>query len=220
MRSESLTIAVLTGQRPEMVAATLASFVENQPEAWAAATRVVLHNSGDRETGEVLDRFSWHERRTLDGQLRGIGAATNHLLQMIGEADSTYVLRLEDDWHANDTPFLADSIRLLDSPHVRQVRLRKISEPVLKFHQITKQPIRWNEQDSGHFLSRSAHFTYNPSLMRTWDAVALGGSENETAAQRKYVAAGWGSAQHSPGVFSHLGDHRAGLSLRLSGGRE
>lgn len=211
MRSR-LTIAVLTGRRPELLAKTLSSFVTYQGSVWGDAVRVVLHNSGDEATADVLSEYPWDVVRTIEGPLLPIGQASSHLLEMVGEADSTYVLRLEDDWQADATPFLDDAVRLLED--VGQVRLRKFHEPVLSTHRITKKPIEWVKHETGHYVAESAHFTHNPSLMRTWDAVALGPYTDELHASRKFLEAGWASAQHLPGAFRHLGDRKAGLSLK------
>lgn len=211
MRSR-LTIAVLTGQRPELLARTLSSFVRHQGAIWGDAVRVVVHNSGDEATAEVLSEYEWHVERTIIGELLSIGEASAHLLELVGEADSTYVLRLEDDWQVDATPFFDDSVRLLED--VGQVRLRKFHEPVLTSHRITKKPIRWVKHETGHYVTESAHYTHNPALMRTWDAVALGPYSDELHASRKFVEAGWASAQHLPGAFRHLGDRKAGLSLK------
>lgn len=212
-----LTVAVLTGLRPALLAKTLAAMSEHQPDVWHQCVRVVFHNSGDRETSEVLDQYRWDERRTHTGDLLGIGAASVHLVELAGIVDQRYVLRLEDDWQADRTPFVEDSVALLES--VGQVRLRKATERVMTQHRVTKQPIRWSRDPSGHRVTKRAHYTHNPSLMRTWDLVAMGPYENEIEAAVRFDRSRWGVAQHEPGVFSHLGDRGAGLSLKWGGGK-
>lgn len=217
MPQGGLTVAVLTGLRPALLAKTLAAMSEHQPEVWHESVRVVFHNSGDSETSEVLDQYRWDERRTHTGDLFGIGAASAHLVELAGMVDQRYVLRLEDDWLADRTPFVEDSVALLES--VGQVRLRKASEPVMTKHRITNQPVRWTVAPSGHRVTKRVHYTHNPSLMRTWDLVAMGAYKNEMEAAARFDASGWAVAQHMPGVFSHLGDRDAGLSLKWGGGK-
>lgn len=212
-----VTIAVLTGQRPELLRETLAAMVEHQPDLWGAAAKVVVHNSSDGETAAVLDEHDWDRRVVLEGRLRGIAEASHHLIEAACIVDRRYVLRLEDDWIADPVSFYHDAVELLKSDlNVGQVRLRRSSEKVLDKHRVTKHDIRWRTLDSGHSWAPSAHYTHNPSLMRTWDYAALAGYSDEIDAARRFVEAGWSTGHHVPGAFAHAGDRSRGLSLKWS----
>lgn len=212
-----LTLAVLTGLRPALLTRTLEAFRTRQPDLWHSATRTVVHNTGDPATAEVLDRYEWADRLELTGPLLPIAQASQHLIAQAALADEPFVLRLEDDWEVDGTAFFDDAVGLL--AEARQVRLRRADERVLTHHRITKAPIRWRETEDGHLWAPSAHYTHNPSLMRTWDLVALSGYSDEIDAARRFHEAGWSSAQHRPGAFRHLGDRADGLSLKWAGGR-
>lgn len=216
-----LTIAVLTGQRPELLRETLAAMVEHQPDLWGAAAKVVVHNSADAETAAVLDEHDWDQRIVLDGHLRGISEASHYLIRAACTADRRYVMRLEDDWLADPVDFYATAVELLESDlNVGQVRLRRASEKVMAKHRVTKKEIVWRELDSGHRWAPYAHYTHNPSLMRTWDNAAIAGYTDEIDAARKFYASGWSTVQHVPGAFAHAGHQEAGLSLKWSRGAE
>lgn len=204
----SLTIAVLTGRRPELLQQTLDSFVEHHSHIWDDARRTVFHNSGDVETAEVLDRYVWHDRRIHEGGLLPIGEASQVLA---GQVDSEYVLRLEDDWQACPVDWWDDAVALLDV--AGQVRLRGSSEKVSPKCQSCRQPLNW-QQHGKHRVSDHGHYTHNPSLMRTKDFLALFPYQNERVAGRRYH--GKPIAQHQPGVFTHLGGD--GRSLKHNGG--
>jgi hypothetical protein len=218
--SADVTIAVLTGKRPALLEATLAALVTNQPELYAAAAKVVIHNTGDPETAEVLDRYVWDERVVLKGKLRGIAEASQHLIKAAALADRRHVLRLEDDWLVSSRPFYAEAAALLEDPelNVGQIRLRDASETVMVKHRVTKKPMIWRELDNGHLWAPSAHYTHNPSLMRTWDYAAMAGYTDEIDAARRFFEAGWSTVQHVPGAFVHAGDKNRGLSLKWSVG--
>lgn len=207
-----LTIGVLTGMRPDLLAQTLEAFSSKQPSIWEEATKVVVHNSGDRPTRDVLDEYDWDDRLTLHGPLRSIAEASHQLLALADDAGEEYFLRLEDDWEATSAAWFDDAVDLLKLSG--QVRLRRSDEPVMANHRVTKKRINWQAQPSGHLWSRSAHYTHNPSLMRTADAVSLTGYSDEIDAARRYHDAGWASAQLIPGVFRHLGHREQGLSLK------
>lgn len=217
--SADLTIAILTGRRPELLARTLAAMVEHQPDLWAAAAKVVVHNTGDAETAAVLDEHDWHLRVVLNGRLHGIAEASHYLIRAACEADRRYVLRLEDDWLADPVDWYPRSVELLESDlNVGQIRLRRSAEKVLAKHRVTKREIRWRKLDDGHQWAPSAHYTHNPSLMRTWDNAAIAGYTDEIDAARKFLAGGWSTVQHVPGAFAHAGHRDEGLSLKWSGG--
>lgn len=215
-----VTVAVLTGQRPELLAATLSAMAERQPHVWDGGARVVVHNTGDRATADVLDGYRWDKRVTLKGGLRGIAEASQHLIKAAALVDRRYVLRLEDDWVAEPVAFVNHAIDLLEHPelNIGQVRLRRADEKVLTKHRVTRRPIRWHDADGRSVWSPSAHYTHNPSLMRTWDYAAMAGYADELDAARRYVEAGWASAQHVPGAFRHAGDRDRGLSLKWTKG--
>ncbi len=87
---------------------------------------------------------------------------------------------------------------------VGQVRLRHSSEKVLPYHMITRQPIRWQKHD--HFwLSSSAHFTFNPCLIRVEHVPKLFPCRDEKEAQEKFLKLDLATAQLIPGVFWHKG---------------
>jgi hypothetical protein len=65
-------------------------------------------------------------------------------------------------------------------------------------------PIRWEEAD-GHLLSPSAHWTFNPSLIRAGDAGVAWPAADEAAAQRRFLRSGMWTAQLTPGTFRHIG---------------
>lgn len=217
-----VTIAVLTGQRPELLARTLTAMAAHQPVLWAEATKVVVHNTGDKGTAAVLDQYDWDRRVVLDGALRGIAEASQYLIRAAAEADRRYVLRLEDDWVADAVTFYPVAAQILEDPelNVGQVRLRRYVEKVMTKHRVTKKPIVWRRLENGHDWAPSAHYTHNPSLMRTWDLAAIAGYSDEVDAARRFLRGGWSSVQHIPGAFAHGGHREEGLSLKWTRGKE
>jgi hypothetical protein len=160
----------------------------------------------------VVDRVLSHR-----GQRLPVGVSTSRLMaEAAGHLSARYLLHLEDDWA---TSTLADSwleracAILRTRPYIGQVRLRHRSQQVLQRHMVSGTPIRW-EQEDGFLWARSAHFTFNPSLLRPADLPRIFPCRDEADAQRRFLRTGFGTAQLSPGVFRHLGARR---SLRLPG---
>jgi hypothetical protein len=207
----SLTIAVLTGRRPELLAQTLASFVEHHRDIWEAATRTVFHNTGDEPTSQVIDAYTWHDRETHAGPLLSIGQASQRLGAQVADAGTDYVLRLEDDWEAKPGDWWDDAVDLLG--RVDQVRLlRGRSSRRCK---VCRSTIVWRSTKRGHKVTRDAHYTHTPSLMRTGQFLKLFPYRDEPDAMRRFH--GHPVAHLQPGVFDHLGG--GSKSLKKNGGR-
>jgi hypothetical protein len=100
-------------------------------------------------------------------------------------------------------------------PNVGQVRLRHITEKVLPYHMVTKRPIIW-KRENGFQLSPAAHYTFNPSLIRSSEVRKIFPCRDECEAQQKFLRTGLASAQLLPGAFHHNG---ANQSLRIKMGK-
>ena len=211
----SLIVTILTGRRPHLLERTLKAVEDHleQVSLWNGDYFAAFLNGRDAATEAILrrpDPFTWF--RWSDEWL-SIGEATSRCADVALELEGfDYWLHLEDDWECLASPegWLEESIALLDSGKVDQIRLRDASEKVLKKHMVTGAPIRWTQE--GNFDIGEAHLTFNPFLMRVSDISDAFPCEGERDAQRKWLAAGHKmSAQHHPGLFRHIG---GGESLR------
>jgi hypothetical protein len=211
-----LAVTILTGGRPDLFRRTIESLVQSAPELLADSHVVVMVNGADDETEAhvgalpFVDRVLFHRVRRLP-----VGVSTSRLMAEAAERLSArYLLHLEDDWATStlDESWLERACAILRTqPHIGQVRLRHRSQQVLQRHMVSGAPIRW-EQEDGFLWARSAHFTFNPSLLRPKDLSRIFPCRDEADAQRRFLQTGFGTAQLSPGVFRHLGARR---SLRL-----
>ncbi|MGY1727856.1 glycosyltransferase [Geodermatophilus sp. SYSU D01062] len=212
---EGLGISVLTGHRPELFRRTMEALVDHAGDLLRTSPVVVLVNGSD----PVTERYA----RTLDfvddvvavpGRPAPVGpAASWAVTALLARAEVSFLLHLEDDWLAcslDDTWAARAAGILREDDAVGQVRLRHRGDRVLSRHMVTGRPIVWEEAD-GHARSPSAHFTFNPSLIRARQAHLLFPCSDEAEAQRRFVRGGWATVQQSPGVFRHIGD---GDSLR------
>ena len=207
--ASDITIAVLTGHRPELLRQTLGALPK-----WLCETArmAVFHNGGDRATVRELSQFKWDLRLTrwID-EILPIGPAFSELMNYVIAADTELILYLEDDWlftgDQDDRRWLETAIAALRWPEVGLVRLRNVSERTLNRHMITREPIVWKQVPGQRFtVADRAHYTFNPTLMRVidipWPAT------DETDAQRIFEIHSpirHKSAQLHPGVFSHIG---------------
>lgn len=203
-------ITVLTGKRPAYLQATLSSLQQNfNASASGVGTVIALVNGGDAPSVEVLRAFPWIDvvKTTPGPKLLPIGPATSMLHKLALASGYPLWLHLEDDWRCtSSTGWLEQARAILDkSKRIGQVRLRRSTEKVLKHHMIKRTPIVWRPgSDAGHVVA-DAHYTFNPSLVRTTAVAKLFPCADEPDAMRKFVGTKLLVAQALPGAFVHIG---------------
>ncbi len=220
--AEDVTITLVTGSRPELLAATIASLQTHAPGLLDSAQVAVLQNgpdsdavlrSGSPTTADILDLYApLINVRTHLPERVGVGEAAGAMLGF--PAPRPYTLHLEDDWAAitADPTWLDRARRILsDNPDIHQIRLRHAGETVMKRHMLTRRPLHWGPGPEGTVVA-AAHYTLNPSLMRSGEVAQLWPADTENGAARQFYNLGWRAAQMEPGVFRHIGE---GKSLRL-----
>lgn len=213
-------VTLLTGARPDLLAATVASVRAAAPGLLSTAHVTVLHNGGDEPTAALLDRWRWIDRRIVHtGPLLSVGQAVSALLDAVPDGPQFW-LHLEDDWQAATVTtcwFEAARSVLHRTPGVGQVRLRHQGQTVHGRHMATGRPIVWRAGGAGWVIGQ-AHYTLNPSLMRLVDAHRIWPASGEPQAMRRAASAGWYVAQLTPGVFHHLGGDRSLEGHRYASG--
>jgi hypothetical protein len=215
-----LTVTVLTGRRPALLADTLSAVRKRQPDLLADAHLVVLANGNDRPTRDVIDQHAdvIDELHTTD-QLLTIGPALSLLADHAQRVGRPFWFHLEDDWRATSShDWVRQAADILNGhPQVSQVRARLAAEPVMRSHRISRRPIVWEQRDGWRHAAH-AHLTFNPSLIRTVDIPHGWPCTSEVHAMRRWLTSGrQAAAQLDPGVFAHTGDDE---SLRTAVGKE
>lgn len=213
-------VTLLTGGRPRLLRRSVEALRRLAPGLLAGGAVAVLVNGDDAESRGYVDALDFVDVR-LDhaGGFLPTGEAASRLVRaVLDHTPVDFVLHLEDDWVAEscEAEWLGRAAALLDaSPELGQVRLRHAGEPVLAHHMVTRRPIRWEPRGAAR-VTASAHFTFNPSLVRAAEARRVFACASEPEAQRRFLATGLGSAQLLPGVFRHIGES---ASLRRKLGR-
>jgi hypothetical protein len=205
--ASDVAITILTGLRPGLLASTVASVQNTAPGLLDSAHVTVMHNGADPATAALLDGYDWIDRRIVTaGPQVPHGPATSALFADL--PDRPYLLHLEDDWASvtlHDGWLNTARAVLADNRRVGQVRLRHRGDRVLPRHMVTGKPIVWQPHHIGGVSTAVAHWTLNPSLMRTAEVGALWPAADEGQAMRRFAASGALSVQLDPGVFTHLG---------------
>ncbi len=202
-----LVLTLLTGGRPDLLAQTLESIKIWRQDARFKAMGVALVNGGDRESRGLVQRSELFQEYLLEDAYLPIGIAYTKLVNAAASLGGRYQLHLEDDWQCTDTfdQLITAKSVLEVYPSVGQVRLRASHESVLRRHMVSGRDIEWQRRD-GFMLSESAHFTFNPSLVRLEDVRKIIPAQGESDAQVHFYQRGYHSAQLTPGLFEHLGE--------------
>lgn len=222
--ADAVALTLLSGRRLSLLRRTLASLPEPLLErAWVA----LLVNGDDPETEAFARTLRFVDRLLVEpGDVLPIGPALSRLVREI-PASRRFHLHLEDDWEcrADGGGWLGEAEAILDAePSIGQVRLRHAKQRVRTRHMVTAKPIAWEKRTLTGVRCRvaPAHFTFNPSLVRTRDLPRIFPCTDEYHAQRRFHGPRLALrrprvAQLVPGVFHHIGE---GRSLRMALGRD
>lgn len=214
--AKNLALTILTGRRPAYLRRTVESLRHHAAIVTAAAHVTLMVNGRDPETLAYVDSLDWLDELVVlpgDGVMP-IGPAVSKLYDYARRSGRPIWMHLEDDWRCLRPGWLAAGLRVLETePAIGQVRLRSASEPVLKYHLVTRKTIKW-ERRRGYKMG-DAHYTFNPTLVRVSDVQKVFPCTGEPDAMRKFCQTKKRVAQLLPGAFAHLGEH----SLRGALGR-
>lgn len=214
---DDLVVTVLTGGRPALLRRTLDALEAQAGPRLGRWAVIALANGGDPPTLAELGRRAWIRVEDRPGPIRPIGSALSELVGLATASGRRFALHLEDDWACGLPPsgWLDPAAHALSDPNVGQVRLRLEREKVLAVHMATGRRIRWTQ--AADHKRGNAHYTFNPTLVRTEDLSKIFPCSGEREAQAKFLALGLEVVQLIPGAFRHLGDD---ASLRRRLGRD
>jgi hypothetical protein len=201
-----MVITILAGGRPKLLEQTLRSTFKQMPELKKEKI-IALVNNGCEDSVGLLKGYGIN-KIVGSKRLLPIGDSISILAELAYQTKEKYWLHLEDDWQAMRGG-VEKAVEILDKyEEITQVRLRLDSEKVLDKHMITGKPIKWLQQKG--FKYAKAHYTFNPSVIRTQDILKPYPCTGERDAQKKWLDNG-SIAQLQPGIYKHIG---GGQSLR------
>lgn len=220
----SLAITILTGNRPGLLRSTMGSLWQHAGELCRQAHVILYVNGVDEETLRIVRELPWVDDLVLgERDVKPIGEAISFLMARV--PPSTHVMHLEDDWVCLEPGFYEKAAWILRAnPAVGQVRLRRhypptvASQQTLPYNGITLVPVQWEEKraPSGFWYRvGSAHFTFNPSIVRRSLLSEVYPCESEGHAMRRFHETGILAAQLLPGAFLHIGGGAESLRERL-----
>lgn len=208
----TLVLTILTGGRPALLERTLASVERSVPKLVESARVVALVNGKDDVALAALRGRAWvdhvHEHREYR---HGIGAAISMLMDLARLPPSGILLHLEDDWECSPGTWYDAGLELLHRHRdIGQVRLRRhverscVGQATSSYHMVTRRPLDWQPRGRQCLVAR-AHYTFNPTLVRTELAKRIFPCASEFHAAQKFMRTHLLAAQLLPGAFRHTG---------------
>lgn len=219
-RADDVVVTILAGGRPDLLSRQLASGIP-----WLGAEVVAVLNSHDGRSAGALTALGIPFEVPEEGRLHTaiIGAGVAHCAHLAIQSGKRYWLHLEDDWEMStaDGSWLSRAIEALDvRKEIKQVRLRHVGERVLPYNMITRRTLSWRADHELGIATDEAHWTFNPSLVRTSEVAPIFARELITAsAERRAqeIFKGDVVAQLYPGAFHHIGEGHRSLAARIGG---
>lgn len=218
----TLHITILTGGRPSLLERTLVSLERAAPKVVEDACVVALVNGKDDVALAALRGRAWVDRVYEHRDYRkGIGLAISMLMDLARLPSRGILLHLEDDWECSGGSWYDAGLEILHRhKDVGQVRLRRhvaasaVGGATSPYHMVTRRPLEWRQR-SRQCLVAAAHYTFNPTLVRTDVATRIFPCASEFHAAQKFMRTRLLAAQLVPGAFRHTGGNN---SLREKGG--
>jgi len=229
-------LGIITYQRPDYLGRTLTSFFNVNYDCLEEFRPVVVLVQGmDDATMRVLDRF----KERID---RIISLKSNHgcawgyslLNQELLEEGTDLVMHLQDDWLSTEpiTHYLYEDdfsgyknnkgiFQLFEEREdVGYARLRSATwSKVSIVNRISKKTIKWKKWDTKfnkycRIVIGNAHFTFNPTIIRTSVLKRMLPVTEEHDAMEKYHKLGLLAGQVRGNCFMHIGEERATTEIR------
>jgi hypothetical protein len=226
-----IPLGVLTYQRSDYLNKTLESFFKINYESLHIFKPIVVMVQGmDLVTSSVLGKYGSYIDRVINLKSNH-GCAWGYTLlnQELMEEETDLVMHLQDDWLSTE-PLInyLDEDRFSgyknnkgvfqlfeERKDVGYVRLRSATwSKVSVINRISRKKIKWNKWATKYnkysrLVIGNAHYTFNPTIIRTSVLRRLLPVTKEQHAMEKYHKMKLLAAQLRGNCFMHIGDDRA-----------
>ena len=231
-----IPLGVITYQRPDYLNRTLTSFFNVNYDCLEEFKPIIVLVQGmDGSTMNVLDHFKEHIDRVISLKSNH-GCAWGYTLlnRELLEEGTDLVMHLQDDWLSTEplTHYLYEDrfsgyknnkgiFQLFEERQdVGYIRLRSLVwSKVSIVNRITKDRIKWKRMDTKfnkycRIVVGNAHFTFNPTIIRTSVLRRLLPVTGERDAMEKYHKMKLLAAQVRGNCFMHIGEDRATTDVK------
>jgi len=212
--SVKIPLTILTYNRPFYLDKTLDSFIRMNYDCLDSFYPIILNQGTDEDTELVVQDYSDFIKEYHKKENKGCAAGYSFINSKY--LSFPYLMHLQDDWYSTEplSQYLDEIFRLFENNrNVGYIRLRSIHSRVCKRNRISTLPIeykKWPKEDIfSNILVGNAHWTFNPTIIRTEVLRKMLPVSKELDSMKKFHQLGMQSAQLDANCFSHIGIDRA-----------
>lgn len=207
--ADKIAITILTSARPAYLEKTLKSFFELND--LGSFPTLVLVNDRDEGTEKTINRYRDRFYSVLHSDtylscLEGYSFLMKEALKL----DKPYIIHLEDDYVSRESlsVYLPELIGLMEeTDNIGYIRLRSVKDRVKDHNMVTRRKIEYRKV--GNIGVGNAHFTTNPTIIRSSTVRKIIPVAEENDAMHKYQELGLETGQLFADCFSHIGEKKA-----------
>jgi hypothetical protein len=205
-------ITMVTYRRPWYFEKTLASFIEmNRPFIERLPIIVLVQDKDDAATKKIVDQYSSYIDNVIYSEIN-LGCAKGYNLLMVEAMKwmQPFIIHIQDDFISTEpvSKYMSDLITVMDeNENLGCIRLRSVRDRVNDYNVISRRKIGYRKSNAWVRVG-NGHFTFNPTISKSWVIRKIVPSLSEKDAQKKYQRLGLHTGQLWAQCFTHIGDER------------
>jgi len=210
-----IPVGILTYKRAEYLKRTIESFLDLNSDRLEMFPLILLVQGGyDKETELIIEKYYHFFNRTLISRENlGCAEGYNEVMGYTLLRRTELVMHLQDDWESRESLSKhIDEIIDLFKAHedIGYIRLRAwgLGTRVCGRNRITREGISYDKV-SENIAKTTAHFTLNPTIIRSSVLKQMLPITKELDAMGKYHSLDMKAAQLFANCFRHIGEARA-----------
>jgi len=210
-----IPIGILTYKRADYLKRTIESFLDLNSDRLDMFPLLLLIQGGyDKETDLAIEQFEKHIYRTyISEENLGCAAGYNKVMGYALSRETDLVMHLQDDWESRESlsKYIDEIINVFkEHQDIGYMRLRawRLGTRVCGRNRITREGIGYDSV-SENVAKSNAHYTLNPTIIRSSVLKKMLPITKELDAMHKYHELNMKAAQLLANCFRHIGAARA-----------
>jgi len=210
-----IPVGILTYKRAAYLKRTVESFLDLNSDRLEMFPLILLVQGGyDKNTDLVIDEYyHFFNRILISKENLGCAEGYNEIMGYSLMKNTELVMHLQDDWESREplSKYIDEIIELFNMyKDIGYIRLRAwgIGRRVCKKNRLSKLGIEYNKV-SDNIAKSTAHYTFNPTIIRSSVLKQILPFTEELDAMRKYHNLNMKAAQLYAHCFLHIGAVRA-----------
>lgn len=207
-----IPVTFITYKRPWYFEKTIKSFIEmNQSFLDRLVLIVLVQDKDDKATKEIISNYKNQIDNVIYSKINlGCAGGYNLLMTEAIKLMLPYIVHIQDDFVSYEplSNYIFNIIKVMEkNDSLGCIRLRSIKDKVNDYNVISRRKIRYEQKIKGIGIG-NWHFTFNPTISKSFVIKELIPTSSENDAQKKYQDLGLKTGQLFAECFSHIGHER------------